>query len=67
MGHRSKGRSVSLGILLCVGTTLLGSGGQEDSLKEQAAALAKKAKKAAKAGEPANAYLLYSEAAAMFS
>lgn len=54
-----------LGILLCAGTTLLGSGGQEDSPKEQAAALAKKAKKSAKAGEPANAYLLYSEAAAL--
>jgi general secretion pathway protein D len=65
MGRRSRGRSVFLGILLCAGTTLLGSGGQEDSPKEQAAALAKKAKKAAKAGEPANAYLLYSEAAAM--
>jgi len=56
---------VFLGILLSVGTTLLGSGSQEDSPKEQAAALAKKAKKAAKSGEPANAYLLYSEAAAM--
>jgi len=59
------GRSVFLGVLLCAGTTLLGSGGQEDSPKEQAAALAKKAKKSAKAGEPANAYLLYSEAAAL--
>jgi general secretion pathway protein D len=56
---------VFLGILLCAGTTLLGSGGQEDSPKEQAKALAKKAKKAAKSGEPANAYLLYSEAAAL--
>ncbi len=65
MDRRSIGRSVFLGILLCAGTTLLGSGGQEDSPKEQAAALAKKAKKSAKAGEPANAYLLYSEAAAL--
>lgn len=65
MDCRSRGRSVFLGVLLCAGTTLLGSGGQEDSPKEQAAALAKKAKKSAKAGEPANAYLLYSEAAAL--
>ncbi len=43
----------------------LGSGGQEDSSKEQAAALAKKARKAARSGKPADAYLLYSEAAAM--
>lgn len=54
-----------VGIVLCVGTTLWGSGGQEDSPKEQAAALAKKAKKAAKSSEQANAYLLYSEAAAL--
>ena len=53
-----------LGTLLCVGT-LLGTGGQEDSPKERAAALAKKAKKSAKSGQPADAYLLYSEAAAM--
>ena len=33
--------------------------------KEQAAALAKKAKKAARSGQPADAYLLYSEAAAL--
>ncbi|HEX4278885.1 MAG TPA: type II and III secretion system protein [Bryobacteraceae bacterium] len=51
--------------ILCVGTTLFGSSGQEDSPKEQAAALAKKAKKAAKASKEADAYLLYSEAAAM--
>jgi general secretion pathway protein D len=56
---------VFVGIVLCVGTTLWGSGGQEDSPKEQAAALAKKAKKAAKSSEQANAYLLYSEAAAL--
>jgi type II secretory pathway component GspD/PulD (secretin) len=55
---------VFLGMLLCLGT-LLGSGGQEDSPKEQAAALAKKAKKAAKSSQAADAYLLYSEAAAM--
>jgi general secretion pathway protein D len=65
MDHRPTGRSVCFGILLCVGSTLLGSGGQEDSPKEQAAALAKKAKKAAKSKEPANAYLLYSEASAL--
>jgi general secretion pathway protein D len=55
---------VFLGIAVCV-ATLLGSSGQEDSPKEQAVALAKKAKKAARSGEPADAYLLYSEAAAM--
>jgi general secretion pathway protein D len=43
----------------------LGSGEQADSPKEQAAALAKKAKKAARKGKPADAYLLYSEAAAI--
>jgi general secretion pathway protein D len=53
------------GALILVANTCWGSGGQEDSPKEQAAALAKKAKKAARAGEPANAYLLYSEAAAL--
>jgi general secretion pathway protein D len=40
-------------------------GGQEDSPKEQAAALARKAKKASRSGHPADAYLLYSEAAAL--
>jgi hypothetical protein len=55
---------VFLGIAVCV-ATLLGSSGQEDSPKEQAAALAKKARRSAKNGEPAEAYLLYSEAAAM--
>lgn len=43
----------------------LGAGGQEDSPKEKAAALAKKAKKASKSGHPADAYVLYSEAAAL--
>lgn len=43
----------------------LGAGGQEDSPKEKAAALAKKAKKAFKSGHPADAYVLYSEAAAL--
>lgn len=52
-------------VMMVCGGTLLGSSGQEDSPKEQAAALAKKAKKSAKKGEPAEAYLLYSEAAAM--
>jgi hypothetical protein len=42
-----------------------GFGGQEDSPKEQAAALAKKARKAARSGKPADAYLLYSEASAV--
>jgi general secretion pathway protein D len=46
-------------------TTLPGSSGQEDSPKEQAAVLAKKAKKAAKSSHEADAYLLYSEAAAL--
>src|SRR5579863_862411 len=59
------GRSVFVGLLLCAGAALLGSSGQEDSLKEQAAALAKKARKAAKSNEAANAYLLYSEASAL--
>jgi general secretion pathway protein D len=58
-------RRVFVGMLLCAGTTLLGSSGQEDSPKEQAAALAKKAKKAAKSSHEANAYLLYSEASAL--
>jgi general secretion pathway protein D len=69
MGFRLTGRSVFVGVLLgvflCVGTSLLGSSGQEDSPKEKAAALAKKAKRAAKSGEQANGYLLYSEAAAL--
>ena len=52
-------------MLFCLATTLPGSSGQEDSPKEQAAALAKKAKKAAKSRQPADAYLLYSEAAAL--
>jgi hypothetical protein len=43
----------------------LGFGGQQDSPKEEAAALAKKARKAARSGKPADAYVLYSEAAAM--
>jgi general secretion pathway protein D len=55
---------VFVGMVACLGT-LLGSGGQQDSPKEQAAALAKKAKKAAKSSQAADAYLLYSEAAAI--
>jgi general secretion pathway protein D len=54
-----------LACALILATLCWGSGSQEDSQKEQAAALAKKAKKSAKSGEPAEAYLLYSEAAAM--
>lgn len=42
-----------------------GAGGQADSPKEQAAALAKKARKAARSGHPADAYLFYSEASAI--
>jgi hypothetical protein len=51
--------------VFCAGTLLLGSSGQEDSPKEQTAALVKKAKRAAKANKNADAYLLFSEAAAM--
>jgi general secretion pathway protein D len=51
--------------LLLVANLCLGSSGQEDSPKEQAAALAKKAKGAAKSSREANAYLLYSEASAL--
>jgi hypothetical protein len=40
-------------------------GGQEDSPKEQAAALSRKARKASRSGHAADAYLLYSEAAAL--
>lgn len=64
----AKGRSVFLCCLavgLCVETGALGSGGQEDSPKEQAAALAKKARKAAKDDKAADAYLFYSEASAL--
>jgi hypothetical protein len=42
-----------------------GFGGQEDSSKEQAAALVGKAEKAAKANRAADAYLLYSQASAL--
>lgn len=42
-----------------------GSSGQEDSPKEQVAALAKKAKKALKNSKNADAYLLYSQAVAL--
>src|ERR1700733_9478891 len=60
------GRRVSAGIVaagLAVGPCC-GSAGQEDSPKEQAPALAKKAKKATRSGHAADAYLLYSEASA---
>lgn len=50
---------------LCLGTTLLASSGQEDSKNEQALALAKKAKRASKSKHAADAYLFYSEAAAL--
>lgn len=68
MRHCATGRSVLLWCLvvsLCVETGALGSGGQEDSPKEEAAALAKKARKAAKDDKAADAYLLYSEASAL--
>lgn len=42
-----------------------GGSGQEDSPKEQAAALAKRARRASRSGHAADAYLLYSEAAAL--
>jgi general secretion pathway protein D len=61
------GRRVFAGIV-AAGLTAgvcFGVGGQEDSPKEQAAALAKKAKKASRSGKPADAYLIYSEAAAL--
>lgn len=53
---------LAIGLMSCI---CLGAGGQEDSPKEKAAALAKKAKKASKSGHPADAYVLYSEAAAL--
>lgn len=62
------GRSVfvwCLVVSLSLETGALGSSGQEDSPKEQAAALAKKARKAAKDDKAADAYLLYSEASAL--
>jgi general secretion pathway protein D len=71
MIRSSKGRSVLASLLAIWLTgypgpgTALASSGQEDSPKEQAAALAKKARKAAKSGEPASAYVLYSEASAL--
>jgi len=54
-----------LAVLLAVNSMALGSSGQQDSPKEQAAALIKKAKKAARRHKAADAYLLYSEAAAL--
>jgi general secretion pathway protein D len=53
-----------LAVILASGLCF-GFGGQQDSPKEQAAALAQKARKSARSGKPAEAYLLYSEAAAM--
>jgi general secretion pathway protein D len=65
--HCSTGRSVSASL---VATALLcgicrGSSGQADSPREQAAALVKRAKKALKDSKNADAYLFYSEAAAV--
>jgi general secretion pathway protein D len=73
MSRWRKGRSVFARMtaiwlaanLLLISTGLLGSTGQEDSPKEKAAALAKKARRASKSNKDADAYLLYSEAAAM--
>jgi general secretion pathway protein D len=63
MRYRAKGRSVCAGLLAA--GLIFGSGGQEDSPKEQAAALTRKAKKAARSNEAADAFLLYSEASAL--
>jgi general secretion pathway protein D len=63
MNRGSIGRSACVWITsagLCLGT-----GGQEDSPRDQAAALVRKAKRAAKASREADAYLFYSEASAM--
>src|SRR5580698_2750193 len=67
MSHWRKGRSVFARMMAIwlAANLLLGSTGQEDSPKEKAAALAKKARKAVKSNKEADAYLLYSEAAAM--
>ncbi len=64
---RKSGRRAFAAVL---GATLaasacFGLGGQADSPKEQAAALARKAKKASRTNRAADAYLLYSEAAAL--
>ena len=68
MSPRSQSRRVFAGLMagwLFASAPVLASSGQEDSPKEQAAALAKKAKKAAKSRKAADAYLLYSEASAL--
>src|SRR5580698_4463739 len=67
MSHWRKGRSVFARMMAIwlAANLLLGSTGQEDSPKEKAAALAKKARRASKSNKDADAYLLYSEAAAM--
>src|SRR5665213_230942 len=72
MNRGSTGRSVFASVLAlwfsantCLVPALFASGGQEDSPKDQAKALAKQAKRAAKKSKDADAYLLYSEAAAM--
>ena len=60
---------LSIGRTACVWITTaglcLGTSGQQDSLRDQAAALARKAKRAAKSNREADAYLFYSEASAM--
>lgn len=66
MHRRVTGRRVSACIVMAglMAGACFGQGGQADSPKEQAAALAKKAKRASRSGHAAEAYLLYSEASA---
>ncbi len=67
MTRRSSGRSVFVSLLaaavLC--GICRGSSGQEDSKKDQIAALAKRAKQAAKSSKNADAYVFYSQAVAL--
>jgi general secretion pathway protein D len=63
MNRRSIGRSVC--VYITTAGLCLGTGGQEDSPRDAAAALVKKAKRAARSNREADAYLLYSEAAAL--
>ncbi len=64
---RPTGRRVFTGVAIAglIAGLCFGGSGQEDSPKEQAAALAKKAKKASRSGHAADAYLFYSEASAL--
>ncbi len=56
---------VSLAALAFLCGVCSGSGGQEDSPRDQVAALAKRAKKAARKSNNTDAYLLYSQAVAL--